>query len=354
MEKPQAGDTRFRRRSERGLDPATALELRYFGPAEFDAHQAAFGGRTMGAVAFGAHRPPVTAPGFPYAWVDMPVLNGQTVFEVWTSAQPVVRENAAGIESSRNDDILFGCLQMDAGDNLDAASYLAYSRIFDFIDRRDYAHLLRVWHYIPQINVIADGVERYLSFNAGRHEAFAAKGRVIGENTPAACALGSRGGVLTVYFIAAKRSGQVVENPRQTSAYRYPPEYGLRSPTFSRAMLMQTGGNPLLFISGTASIVGHETQHVGDAAAQARETVANILAVIAEAELAGLDPSNSAGNLLLKVYLRHADYIPVVQERLAHAFGSAVNVLYLQADICRSNLLLEVEAVYLNAPRRMH
>jgi chorismate lyase/3-hydroxybenzoate synthase len=358
MEKPQAGDTRFRRRSERGIDPAPAtgapLELRYFAPAEFDAHQAAFGSRTMGAVAFGAQRPSMAAPAFPYAWVDMPVLNGQTVFEVWTSAQPVVRETAGGIASSRNHDILFGCLQMDTGENLDAASYLAYTRIFDFIDQRDYAHLLRVWHYIPQINVVADGVERYLSFNVGRHEAFAAKGRVIGENTPAACALGSRGGVLTVYFLAAKQAGQVVENPRQTSAYRYPPQYGPRSPTFSRAMLMQTAGNPLLFISGTASIVGHETQHIGDVGAQARETVENILAVVAQARLAGLDPLDAADNLLLKVYLRHADSIPVVQEHLAQAFGPAVNVLYLQADICRSNLLLEVEAVYLNTPRRMH
>jgi chorismate lyase / 3-hydroxybenzoate synthase len=357
MEKPQASDSRHWQRAEHSVERAPGteapFELRYFSPAQFAAHRARCSERLLGAVAFGAE-PGLIPPDFPYAWVDMPVLNGETTFEVWTSAEPVVRENADGIASSRNRDTLFGCLQIAADDSLEAASYRAYSRIFDFIDQRGYAHLLRVWQYIPDINAVAGGVERYRSFNAGRHEAFRAKGRVIGEDTPAACALGNRGGVLTVYFLAARQAGQSVDNPRQISAYRYPPEYGVRSPTFSRAMLMRTPGHPLLFISGTASIVGHETQHVGDAAAQARETVTNILAVIRQARLAGLDRACFTGNLLLKVYVRDAAYIAVMHKHLAQAFGSAIEVLYLQADICRSDLLLEVEAVYLDAPRHVH
>lgn len=308
----------------------------------------------MGAVAFGAQRPRVTAPDCPYAWVDMPVLSDESVFEVWTSAQPVVREDAGGVASARNEDVLFGCLQTTLDRRLDAASYLAYSRIFDFIDSLGYGHLLRVWNYFPLINAGADGVERYVRFNVGRHEAFAAKGRVIGTDTPAACALGSRGTHLVIYFLAAKQAGQRVENPRQTSAFNYPAQYGPRSPTFARAMLMQTAGKPLLFVSGTASIVGHETRHIGNAPAQARETVANILAVIAQAQLAGLDSSSSKSNLLLKTYLRHPDDLPMVRNCLLQAFGPAANGLYLQADICRSDLLLEVEAVYSNASAPMH
>ena len=38
----------------------------------------------------------------PYAWVDMPVLGGDAMFEVWTSAQPVVREDADGVVAARN------------------------------------------------------------------------------------------------------------------------------------------------------------------------------------------------------------------------------------------------------------
>jgi chorismate lyase / 3-hydroxybenzoate synthase len=278
----------------------------------------------------------------------MPVLNGDSMFEVWTCAQPVVREDSDGLDSARNENILFGRLQIKADCTLHSASYRAYSRIFDFIDRLGYPHLLRVWHYIPRINAHANGVERYVSFNIGRHEAFAAKGRVIGTAAPAACALGSRGKHLIIYFLAATQAGQRVENPRQTSAFHYPAQYGPRSPTFARALLMRTAAEPLLFVSGTASIVGHETLHIGDAPAQLQETMTNIRAVIAQAQRAGLDCASANARLLLKAYLRHPHDLTMVRNGLLQAFGAATPALYLQADICRSNLLLEVEAAYLH------
>jgi enamine deaminase RidA (YjgF/YER057c/UK114 family) len=358
MEKMQTDSGRAQRRNDCDLvsrvGAGAPLALSYLTHGEFEVHQARYKGRMLGAVAFGAQRPHVTAPDCPYAWVDMPVLNDESVFEVWTCAQPVAREDAGEFVSARNEDILFGCLPTKLDCTFDAASFLAYSRIFDFIDSRGYGHLLRVWNYFPQINADADGLERYVRFNVGRHEAFATKGRVIETDAPAACALGSQGDDLIIYFLAARQAGQRVENPRQTSAFHYPVQYGPRSPTFARAMLTQTAGKPLLFVSGTASIVGHETLHIGNAAAQARETVTNLRAVMAQARRAGLDvPGNNAG-LLLKTYLRHPDDLTMVRSCLTQAFGLAANALYLQADICRADLLLEVEAVYSNVSAPMH
>ena len=358
MEKTQADPGRIHRRNDRDLvfraGSGAPLALSYLTPAEFTVHRARYKGRMMGAVAFGAARPRVAEPNCPYVWVDMPALNDEPMFEVWTCAQPVVRDDDGDLVSARNDDVLFGCLRMKLDRRLDAASFHAYSRIFDFIDHRGYGRLIRVWNYFPQINDDTDGVERYMRFNVGRHDAFAAKGRVVGTDAPAACALGSRGSHLTIYFLAAKRAGQRVENPRQTSAFRYPLQYGPRSPIFARAMLMKSAGKPLLFISGTASIVGHETLHIGNALAQTRETIANIQAVIAQARLAGLKAPGTTANLLLKTYLRHADDLGMVRNCLTKAFGAAANALYLQADICRADLLLEVEAVYSNLPAFLH
>ena len=116
---------------------------------------------------------------------------------------------------------------------------------------------------------------------------------------------------------------------------------------------MQTAGESLLFVSGTASIVGHETLHIGNASAQTRETIANILAVMAQAQRTGLEASNANANLL-KTYLRRPDDLTTVRHCLLQAFGATANTLYLQADICRSNLLLEVEAAYLNVSAPMH
>ena len=75
----------------------------------------------------------------------------------------------------------------------------------------------------------------------------------------------------------------MIENPRQTSAYHYPPKFGKHSPIFSRACSGAARQRPSLFISGTASIVGHETIHPGDVRAQTRETMANINALLDEA-----------------------------------------------------------------------
>ncbi|HWP88330.1 MAG TPA: hypothetical protein VNM70_10655 [Burkholderiales bacterium] len=278
----------------------------------------------------------------------MPLFDNGSLFEVWTSTQPVVRDNADGIAAARNADMLFGCLCVKLDCKLDAASYLAYSRIFDFIDRRGYPHLLRAWNYIPQINEIDDGLERYVCFNVGRHDAFSAKGRVIGTNTPAASALGSRGNYLIVYFLAAKQAGQLVENPRQTSAFNYPVQYGPRSPTFARAMLVKSGGEHQLFVSGTSSVVGHATLHADNVAAQTRETIANVRAVIANARLAGYDVLSHAQRLMLKAYVRRPEDLTAVRGCLTAAFGATCTIAYLQADICRADLLLEVEGVCLN------
>ncbi len=324
---------------------AAAPALAFMTPARLAMHSAQCDGRILGAIAFGAQPLHIPSAGYPRAWVDMPLLESETAYEVWTSAQPVVREDTVDLSSARDDGVLFGCLRIRLDRRLDATSYLAYSRLFDFIDSRGYAHLLRVWNYVPDINGDADGLERYQHFNVGRHEAFTAAGRVIGTDTPAACALGSRGNDLAVYFLAAKQPGQLVENPRQTSAFHYPAQYGPRSPTFARAMLMHSAESPVLFVSGTASIVGHRTLHAGDASAQARETIANLRAVIAQAQL---DAGGARVELLMKAYLRNRSDMPMLRDALKLAFGSAARVLCLQADICRADLLLEVEAVCLS------
>ncbi len=352
MEKTQANAAHLPRRTDPGVSGAATraapFALSFLTPAQFLEHQSNYAGRLLGAVAFGAVRPDVSARECPYAWVDMPVLDGEAMFEVWTSAQPVVRETTAGITAARNADILFGCLQVELDCKLDAATYAAYSRIFAFIDRCGYRHLLRAWNYVPQINADDDGLERYARFNVGRHDAFSAHGRIIGTDTPAASALGSRGTQLTVYFLAAKQAGQLIENPRQISAFNYPAQYGPRSPTFARAMLMGTAGERQLFVSGTSSIVGHATVHAGDAPAQARETVANLLAVIAHAQSAGLEAAGPRARLFLKAYLRRPGDLAMAQACLTQAFGPATTIAYLQADICRADLLIEVEAACLN------
>ena len=149
---------------------------------------------------------------------------------------------------------------------------------------------------------------------------------------------------LSIAFLAGRAAPISIENPRQISAYQYPEQYGARSPTFSRAGLVRLGQDEVLFISGTASIVGHATLHPGDVVAQTRETMTNIEAVLAEANRLTRQTRFDLASLHYKVYVRHATDLVPIRAELERIVGSALNAIYLQADVCRQDLLLEIEA----------
>ena len=165
---------------------------------------------------------------------------------------------------------------------LQAACEEAYAGIFRLLEAQGLPHLWRVWNYMADINGSSHGLERYRHFNVGRQDAFLAALRRVRGQVPAACALGLAAGPLSIAFLAGACPVRPIENPRQVSAYDYPEDYGPRSPTFSRGALVCLKDETLLFISGTASIVGHRSLHPGDVVAQCRESVANVAAVLAE------------------------------------------------------------------------
>jgi len=138
---------------------------------------------------------------------------------------------------------------------------------------------------------------------------------------------------------------QGIENPRQTSAYQYPQQYGPRSPTFSRASLVRLEQGEVLFVSGTASIVGHASLHPGDVVAQTRETMANIEAVLAEANRLARQTRFELADLYYKVYVRDPADLEQIRAELTRHVGDALRAVYLQADVCRQDLLLEIEAI---------
>ena len=245
-----------------------------------------------------------------------------------------------------NEDIFFGHMsfQNNAGGDLGDVAFRAFSGIFEFLQRSNYSNLIRVWNYFPEINAVKNDIERYRSFSIGRHEAFVRYRKKV-EDSPAACALGSHGGSLVIYFLAARSPGIQIENPRQVSAYHYPKQYGPSSPTFSRATLAFQDAAPTLFISGTASILGHETVYPSSVDLQTRETLVNIRTVIAQAVQKGFAPMDFATGLALKVYVRHAEDFPEVANIIQKELGNPAELIVLQADICRADLLVEIEAV---------
>ncbi|MET3389647.1 chorismate transformation enzyme, FkbO/Hyg5 family [Variovorax atrisoli] len=296
--------------------------------------------------------------GTPHGVAWMPTVNarvlsdGGAMADVWHASGAQIESGTTGIARWRTDGHwLLGAIDLDESaekQGLAELAHRAYRDLFKTLDQAGTPHLQRIWNYLPQINADGGGLERYRQFNLGRQEAFLEAGRAAFEGAPAACALGIHQGALSIRFLAGQRAPLPVENPRQVSAYRYPETYGPRSPTFSRAALADIGGGSIaLFISGTASIVGHETVHHGDVQEQTRETLRNLQAVV-EAANARCSAKFSLSALDSVVYVRHpsdtARVRAIIEETLGSDAPMARHAVYLEADICRSDLLVEIEA----------
>lgn len=284
--------------------------------------------------------------------VQLPVLSdARVVHAIWAVGGPFQAGTRGPLRYRHNQHLLLGYIALDEADfpasggvgSIQRASRAAYQAIFDSIDRAGFPNLVRCWNYLPRINECEHGLERYRQFNIGRKDAFDGALRSCLAKAPSACALGTPGGKVIVNFLASKLEPQAIENPRQLSAYHYPGQYGPRSPTFSRATVLALPESMALFISGTASIVGHESIHVGDVAAQAGETLRNLEAVVEQANLRARGGEFSVRSLCLKVFLRNACDRETVAAVLREALGDRADVTWFQADICRQDLLVEIE-----------
>jgi enamine deaminase RidA (YjgF/YER057c/UK114 family) len=245
-----------------------------------------------------------------------------------------------------------------------------YERSLDCFDQmRDllsaenvaFEQVIRTWLYLGDIVGPEGPTQRYKELNRARTDFFAGcrfgRGLVSPEQNgavyPASTGIGTEGRDVMMSCIAFATSredvaGASLENPRQTSAFDYAQAYSPKSPKFSRAMALTCGRCATILVSGTASITVSETRHVGDVAAQTNETLDNIEALISEANLArhgmpGLGATLD-GLALVRVYIkRQEDYQKtraVCEQRLGE-----LPTIYAVADVCRPELLVEIEGI---------
>ena len=285
--------------------------------------------------------------------VGLRQLGASPVAEVWESETPVETGTLGKVAFSMNDHVLVGHMTMDGRDfrSFETATHEAYQTFLPLAAELGFPHYLRLWNYIPDINGpdVDDAgrdMERYKAFCAGRHAAFDAISLAAPE-LPAASGVGSRSGALLVYFIAAREAGFQVENPRQVSAFHYPPRYGPKSPAFSRAMIKDWGSIKHLYISGTASIVGHASRHRDRAAEQTIESLRNMSALVRNADAEyGVGIRDLSGLTQIKVYVRHTRDLGTIRDCIEGVVSDPHRVLYLAGDLCRADLLVELEGWY--------
>ena len=219
-------------------------------------------------------------------------------------------------------------------------SEVLYRELLSLVMDSDHPQMVRIWNYVPGINRGADDSEVYRQFCWGRADALI---DLDEQALPAATAIGSADGVLRVSLLSASSAVAVrhLENPRQVSAYHYPRQYGPRSPSFARATEINLNGDALLLLSGTSSIVAHETRHAYNLCRLTAETRWNIDELLKTAQhAADLEP------LWLRFYLRDPAALQEAQAAYAASFEHWPAAAFLQGDICREALQMEIDGVF--------
>ncbi|MGA7614669.1 MAG: hypothetical protein WBX15_05745 [Thermoanaerobaculia bacterium] len=296
----------------------------------------------LGIVTFGDDA--VRIDGVPHAHVSMPFLAGEPLVEVWRSGEPVRQGREGQIRFAANAHVVFGVATASAEPSrLTASAEKLYRDILRFTEKKGYPHFLRMWNHFPRINSTDVPEGNYQAFCVGRHDGFASAHHDFERELPAASGVGTSAGDLVIYFIASTTPGIHLENPRQVSAYHYPRQYGPRSPSFARATKKRWHHETQLFVSGTASVVGHESLHPGDVRMQTLETLENIRMVFAAATNERIE--RWPAGALVKSYLRRPEELALVREIVVSEFPPDTRHIFLHGEICRPELLVEIEAI---------
>jgi chorismate lyase/3-hydroxybenzoate synthase len=328
------------------LEPTGRIGITYLEPNEMGGWMTTSETYPLAVMTFG--RPsPVSLP-CPGIQLDLPVLGSPGRCEVWSCDQPVRFTTHTDVSLAMTDSFVFGSItvQEEAYSGLDHATETAYRHLLRQLNEAGFPYLWRLWNYFPRINDVENGLERYRQFCLGRHEALARTLPGFPGSLPAATAVGTHGGPLHVLFLAGAHPATHLGNPRQVHAYEYPKIYGPCSPSFARATLHRSDTTTHLFISGTASVVGHESQHQGLADMQARETVRNLRALVDRGQwIPACVGREGRVRSVFKVYVRNPDHLDIVRGILHDPFFASSRLLFLQADLCRKELLVEIEGL---------
>ena len=239
-------------------------------------------------------------------------------------------------------------------DDLSQNTYRQANSIFKGIEKMlatngfEPSDIYRQWNYIQGITMLNDDSQNYQEFNDAR-SLFYNKSQWT-NGYPAATGIGADAGGVVVEICAIKNSAPslTIDNPLQTAAHNYSQkvldgkiitEVGERTtPKFERARLL---GNTI-FISGTAAIKGEQSIKSHNAVEQTADTMEIMDRLVSKENI----PTENNGSTydLLRIYVKNKEDIEGIKNFMETHYPSAKKH-YLIADVCRPELLVEIEGI---------
>lgn len=220
--------------------------------------------------------------------------------------------------------------------------------------------IVRQWNYIERITEVSNGNQHYQDFNDARSH-FYAKTK-WNHGYPAATGIGtSQGGIMVevdAFDLTCKKCSAVaLDNQLQVAAHDYSQNVLIgvadkifrhkTTPKFERAKAVVSPASGLqVYISGTAAIRGEESLTGVGIERQTVITLENIEFLISRANLKkyGVKAENTPEIKIFRVYLKTENLLDEAR-KIVHERYPKVPVLYVLTDVCRDELLIEIEGV---------
>ena len=226
-----------------------------------------------------------------------------------------------------------------------------------------FSDIIRQWNYVENILSINDfgeeHIQHYQVLNDIRSKYYSKAD--FRNGYPAATGIGMDSGGLILEFYAIKSTPAVniipIKNPKQVNAYDYSEavlvgdaldrHHKKTTPKFERAKYCSVNGTSSVFISGTAAIQNEKTFGINDIRLQTEITLENIANLVNKSNLENKGIRNVTDQIkytFIRVYIKERKDVAIVKEICNKYYGNSP-LHYLIADICRDNLLLEIEGV---------
>jgi len=261
---------------------------------------------------------------------------------------------ASGLGSEFNSDVT------------DISAKSAFEEVKQVLDSESisFNNIVRQWNYIAQILSFKENndqkYQHYQLFNEVRSE-FYGKYRTV-KGYPAATGIGTQSGGVMIDICAIdpiiENQAIAIDNPLQRLPYQYSQSLlegeaiagksCKQAPQFERAKLVKNHSTNTLFVSGTAAIVGENTIGIDDIEQQTNTTLHHISQLVSVENLIFHKiemPNTHIEPKSVRVYIKNEADFKKVQNICNQSFNTQT-ITYIQADVCRDNLLVEIEAEY--------
>lgn len=275
----------------------------------------------------------------PLSVMSQPPADGtEFCMEIWTSEQKIryKEHNGARYSVIDNKEIVTEAI-FPKSNQLESACEEVLQKAEEILqmEEMDFSNVVRQWNYIEDIVGVKNKQQNYQVFNEARTKFYNKINFTHGY--PSATGIGMEYDLVNIELIASPEKNKLVpiENERQTPAYNYSGEVlygGRKTPKFSRGKLNEKE----LYISGTASILNQEVQHIGSIRKQTKESINNMNTVIKNAE------KEITGKPYFRAYVKDTKNSDIVKEVISKELQTN-NFIVVKGEICRDELLVEIE-----------